>query len=462
MTPEAWVSPDDIRASFSRAMSEMYKAEVPQYGTLCELVAQSNRRVLERDAGAAGRPGQDGPSRLAVERHGAIRLGTPEELVMMRRLFGVMGMRAVGYYDLSAAGLPVHATSFRPIDDEALERNPFRVFTSLLRLDLIRDGDLRRCAEQALARRDIFTPGCRESVSLAERQGGLNGPQARQFVAQALETFRWHREAAVDVQTYERLRAVHPLVADIVCFKGPHINHLTPRVLDIDDVQARMASAGLHAKKEIEGPPPRAVPILLRQTSFAALAEPVRFAGASGQSHHTARFGEVEQRGAALTRKGRARYDARLADARSRSKSGVPLAEAMAQAFTDFPDDVASLHREGLAFFRYRLDRERLDAGAPPRGLAPDQLLAGGWLTLEPLVYEDFLPVSAAGIFRSNLGGESGVPALEAGGRALFERLLQDGVLDEIELYEKTQQAALDACLRQLENCHPKNPETYQ
>ncbi len=62
---------------------------------------------------------------------------------MMRRVFAVMGMFPVGYYDLSTAGVPVHSTAFRPVGDEALSRNPFRVFTSLLRLDLIDDETLR-------------------------------------------------------------------------------------------------------------------------------------------------------------------------------------------------------------------------------------------------------------------------------------------------------------------------------
>ena len=36
------VNPDDIRALFSRAMSDMYRAEAPQYGALLELVADVN------------------------------------------------------------------------------------------------------------------------------------------------------------------------------------------------------------------------------------------------------------------------------------------------------------------------------------------------------------------------------------------------------------------------------------
>src|SRR6201999_2828580 len=115
--------------------------------------------------------------------------------------------------------------------------------------------------------------------------------------------FRWHETAPATAATYARMRAAHPLVADVVCFHGPHINHLTPRTLDIDAAQAAMRAQGMKPKAVIEGPPRRACPILLRQTSFTALQEIVRFADEAGA--HTARFGEIEQRGMALTPKGR-------------------------------------------------------------------------------------------------------------------------------------------------------------
>ena len=91
-----------------------------------------------------------------MERHGAIRVGTAEELATLRRMFAIMGMYPVSYYDLSQAGVPVHSTAFRPIDDAALARNPFRIFTSLLR-GLIENRALRERAGD-LARRKIFTP----------------------------------------------------------------------------------------------------------------------------------------------------------------------------------------------------------------------------------------------------------------------------------------------------------------
>ena len=71
-------------------------------------------------------------------------------------------------------------------------------------------------------------------------RGGLTSEEAADLVQYGLETFRWHDTARVDEETYHRLHAANPLVADIVGFQGPHINHLTPRVLDIDEAQEGM------------------------------------------------------------------------------------------------------------------------------------------------------------------------------------------------------------------------------
>ncbi|STV99644.1 Uncharacterized protein conserved in bacteria [Klebsiella pneumoniae] len=40
------ITADEIREHFSQAMSAMYQQEVPQYGTLLELVADVNLAVL--------------------------------------------------------------------------------------------------------------------------------------------------------------------------------------------------------------------------------------------------------------------------------------------------------------------------------------------------------------------------------------------------------------------------------
>ncbi len=446
------VSPDQIRSLFAQAMSDMYRAEVPLYGTLMELVAQVNATTLQADPALAAQLQRNGErARLDVERHGAIRVGTAQELATLRRLFAVMGMHPVGYYDLSVAGVPVHSTAFRPVDEAALARNPFRVFTSLLRLELVEDAALREHAARILADRQIFTPAALTLIERSEREGGLNEEHARQFVAEALETFRWHGDATVSHSTYQALGDAHRLIADVVSFHGPHINHLTPRTLDIDAAQAQMHARGIDAKAVIEGPPRRQCPILLRQTSFKALEEVVRFPADGEGSElgtHTARFGEIEQRGLALTPKGRALYDALLAQARASDAAGSTGDDYSARlqaAFAGFPDDYPTLRREGLGYFRYALTA----AGrADPRAVASlpaEAAIAAGLASADPIVYEDFLPVSAAGIFQSNLGGGEQRAYAAHANREVFEQALGGAVADEFSIYARLERASLEA-----------------
>lgn len=454
MSTSRHVSPDDIRKGFSKAMSDMYRAEVPLYGALLDLVAETNAQVLATDTGLARQLRRSGEiQRLDRERHGAIRLGTASELATISRLFAVMGMQPVGYYDLTPAGVPVHSTAFRAVHENALQNSPFRVFTSLLRLELIENLELRAFAQAALDQRSIFTPRAMALIEQAETDGGLDSLDADEFIQQALETFRWHHTATVSAAQYQQLSDQHRLIADVVAFRGPHINHLTPRTLDIDRVQAEMPGKGITPKAVIEGPPRRQCPILLRQTSFKALDEVITFTDAQGS--HSARFGEIEQRGVALTPKGRALYDQLLNAARDElgafpnEANAGRYTELMAQHFQAFPDDYRSMREQGLAFFRYFVtDAGRAAQGQRPRNL--DGLIEAGHVDLEPLVYEDFLPVSAAGIFQSNLGDAAQSDYGVKASQAEFEHALGRQTIDELTLYADTQQRSIDTCLKTL------------
>ncbi|MEW9838173.1 2-oxoadipate dioxygenase/decarboxylase HglS [Mesorhizobium marinum] len=449
------MSSDAIRDAFSAAMSAMYRQEVPAYGTLMELVADVNEATLRRDPTLrASLQATETLDRISQERHGAIRLGTEAELAMMRRVFAVMGMFPVGYYDLSEAGVPVHSTAFRAVDAAALKVNPFRVFTSLLRLDLIADPDLREAARETLSARCIFSGGAVALVEKAERDGGLSHADAARFVAEVLDTFRWHEVASVNLAMYQRLHSAHRLIADVVSFNGPHINHLTPRTLDIDAVQEGMPGRGITPKAVVEGPPSRACPILLRQTSFKAIEERVSFpddAGALATGSHTARFGEIEQRGIALTPKGRALYDRLLGEARAHVRPAADGSNAEAyrsaleHSFAAFPDDWDALRLAGLGYFHYSVAP---DADLSNLGAADiETLIKVGVFRFDPIVYEDFLPVSAAGIFQSNLGDQSVHDFAASPNQKLFETALGATVLNEFDHYARIERASIERCL---------------
>lgn len=459
MPAHDFVSPDSIRAQFSAAMSLMYKQEVPLYGTLLALVSEINQQVMAEQPEVTQALRWTGElERLGHERHGAIRVGTAQELATIARLFAVMGMQPVGYYDLSSAGVPVHSTAFRAVHEQSLHVSPFRVFTSLLRLELIDNLQLREMAKDILAKRQFFTPRVLHLIEQHERDGGLNAADAQAFVQQALQTFRWHHDATVTAEQYQQLHDQHRLLADVVAFRGPHINHLTPRTLDIDAIQLGMPAKGITPKAVVEGPPPRRHPILLRQTSFKALQEKVAFCGQHGsEGSHTARFGEIEQRGAALTPKGRQLYD-KLLDTTRVALGGAPVEANAARymailtdTFAAFPDDLAQMREQGLAYFRYFATEKGLAArDKQGRPTTLQGLIDADHVHFEALVYEDFLPVSAAGIFQSNLGDDAQAEYGSNANRAAFEAALGLQVQDELALYAQSERRSLQACAQAL------------
>jgi uncharacterized glyoxalase superfamily metalloenzyme YdcJ len=362
MTVQTW----ELRTRFAAALSRLYAAEVPLYSTLVEVCAEVNREL-------------DAAQRLTVERHGAIRVGSPRELADVADLFAAFGMYPVGFYDLRDAQspVPVVSTAFRPIDSEELDHNPFRVFTSMLATSDRRffTPQLQVRIERFLAGRRLFDPALIAEARRIADDGGADRARAERFVDAAVDAFALSREP-IDRAWYDELSRVSAVAADIAGVTTTHINHLTPRVHDIDELYLRMSQRGVAMIDAIQGPPRCSGPdVLLRQTSFRALAEPRRFRdedGAVSDGTVRVRFGEVESRGVALTPDGRNRYDAAMA-------TGGDPALTWGDFFPATHDEMAA---SGLAYYR---------GGDPSK----------------PIVYEDFLPASAAGIFRSNLDADT-------------------------------------------------------
>ncbi len=427
------VSQTQLRARFARALSELYGREVPAYTALVEVASQVNQRALDADPAAAQRLGSI--ERVTAERHGAIRLGSPLEMAQVAQVFAGFGMQAVGFYDLreaSASSIPVTSTAFRPTDPAELAQNPFRVFTSMLMVDDERffDAEQRTELHRRIDDRRIFSAELLALAERAEAGGGLDEEDADDFVGRAAEVFALSGDP-VDREWYSALEKVSAVAADIGGVSSTHINHLTPRVLDIDALYAAMTERGITMIDKIQGPPRWPGPdVLLRQTSFRALAEPRTFREADGrltQGDLRVRFGEVEQRGIALTRAGRAVYD----EAMAAISGGAADPETVWARH--FPSDEQGLDEAGYAFFRYRV--------------------AHGEAIREPIVYEDFLPQSAAGIFASNLSEAGSRDDSRAGSTADMESMSEvigRKVFDPFELYADISADSLQVCAEQL------------
>ncbi len=203
-------------------------------------------------------------------------------------------------------------------------------------------------------------------------------------------------------------------------------------------------------------------PILLRQDAYRALSERVLFTNNDGstiEAVHTARFGEIEQRAYATTVAGRAMYDACLANAQRAESDDPGLAHrdieayenAYASFFERFPKTLPELLEQGLVYACY----EPTDRGLASRESIETtdlcELVRLGYVACEGLRYEDFLPVSAAGIFASNLnqyGTRSTAQRIPTHTQDVLEEVLGRPIIDADAVYRGMQ---ADSILRTYE-----------
>ncbi len=437
------------------------------------------------------------------ERHGAIRIGRPDEYRWIGRLFGCFAMEPHNYYGMTEVGSksqPIIATAFR-----STMSPEHRIFTSLLMTDYF-DAPTKARIDALLAKRTVFSQRAKELVEKSERDGGLSNADGDALIRECTERiFKWTGKAS-DYALYSELSASgFKIAADIACFHSHHLNHLTPNTLCMDlytaamkhcmgeagaswfearartvlsrlvthaendsnrdglklrfkhlsadevaryrlgtvgaaeigrlaaDLTATLAKpefALTHLKhagfKDCTEGPSEDTPVFLRQDAYKALTEPVVFTendGSTVHSTHTARFGEVEERFYACTPAGRALYDECLAKADAarevddglpghnpanhhRDPHGIAESEALyARPFAPLPKTLAGLLAKKFVYARFAPTRAGL--AAREAGTITDtdlmSLADAGLVSYEGLRYEDFLPVSAAGIFASNL-----------------------------------------------------------
>ncbi|PRA12367.1 DUF1338 domain-containing protein [Arthrobacter sp. MYb211] len=455
----------ELRARFAYELSVMYGTEVPAYNTLVDVSNEVNRDHLASNGAQAERLGDI--KRITAERHGAIRVGSPAEMRQVARVFGAFGMYPVGFYDLrdaAKASVPVVSTAFRPVDRAELAKNPFRVFTSMLAADDPRffNEALRAELKEFIGSRTLFPVHLLELADQAAAEGGLQAEDAVQLLQLACASFKLSDDP-VEHSWYKKLEEISAVASDIGGVRSTHINHLTPRVLDIDELYTRMEARGITMIDEIQGPPAWAGPdILLRQTSFRALAEDRMFRypdGSVAPGELRVRFGEVEQRGIALTEKGRDLYDIMVAETDRRLAAGLGNGVRVDVARTVWEEHLPRTERElalaGLAFFTYELNAERAaQLGAAAVATQDiEELITAGLVEIEPIVYEDFLPRSAAGIFQSNLtdeGSRDDAQAAASYNEESMSQILGAPVANPYELYRKQQEESLAALRTRL------------
>lgn len=318
-----------VRKQVSDGMLKAYGEEVPLFKILYEKVQDINEKCFEdsNNIEFSNKLAGANLEQLGNVRHAAVRLAMPEEMEMFARVMSNLGQFPVGYYDLTSSGTPVQSTAFRPIHEEQLLDNAFTIFSSLLdvkALDFSSDPELENVLVEVLHERKvkhfkgegIFTKRLMELTEQSEISS-LSEEERSEYAKEVVDTFQMNDEALVDKETYERIKNISPVAADIIG-AGLNINHLTPDTLDIEAVYEGMrvevnpvTGKDIVMNGFIYGP--KDVYILLEQTSFKAIT--VNIPTTDGEViSHQARFGEVESRGMATTVTGREKYDKVLSE----------------------------------------------------------------------------------------------------------------------------------------------------
>lgn len=171
-------------------------------------------------------------AKTSGERHGAIRIGKPEEYRWVAAFFAAFGLQPHNFYDMTSLGSksqPVIATAFRsPLNPE------HRVFTSLLMTDYF-DSQTRQRIESLLTPREVFSPRAKELTRKSEREGGLSWEEAHALIQEGTaRIFKWTGKARDHRLYHELSKSGFKIAADIACFESHHLNHLTPNTFCMD------------------------------------------------------------------------------------------------------------------------------------------------------------------------------------------------------------------------------------
>jgi uncharacterized glyoxalase superfamily metalloenzyme YdcJ len=511
-------------------LSRMFGKEVPLYDksllvnhvcnrAVCDLLGHLHRGFAVSD---------EQLDKTSSERHGAIRIGRPDEYRWIGRFFACFAMEPHNFYDMTSVGAksqPVIATAFR-----SMVHPEHRVFTSLLQTNYF-DAQTQSRIEALLAQRQIFSRRAMALIEKSEAQGGLSWEDAHALIEEGVERiFKWTGQAK-DHALYKHLcQSGFKIAADIACFQAHHLNHLTPNTFCIDlytsamkfcmgefdegtfreralsalrrlerqadrdflrlsfshltgyeiaafdpgiagpavveklvdalvqrlmQPDARLAGLDHAGFKDSTEGPPSDTPVLLRQDAYRALTERVHFVNPDGSeldTVHTARFGEIEQRFYATTPKGRALYDECLAAAEKENnpaankKDYAAYEAAYASYFARFPKTLSELVEAALVYARYEPTVKGLASRGTLSTTDINALVREGLVTRDGLRHEDFLPVSAAGIFASNLsqyGTQSTAAVKPTYTQAMLEEILGKPIVDSDAVYRGLQADSL-------------------
>jgi uncharacterized glyoxalase superfamily metalloenzyme YdcJ len=114
-------------------------------------------------------------------------------------------------------------------------------------------------------------------------------------------------------------------------------------------------------------------------------------------------------------------------------------------AFLAFPDTWEELRTAGLVYFEYFVSGQ-----GEGSDLGLDELIQNGTVKYRPVIYEDFLPASAAGIFQSNIGENGFTFGVSGPSKVELEDALGQGVIDSQTHYAERERLSIEEVFRDI------------
>ena len=428
------VPPNELRRDIVRQILANFEQTMPIYRDMMNVANQINQAA-----------GEDEALRLGKIMHAAIRCASPAELKTVRRIFSLLACQPVNYYDLREK-VSVQSTAFRPVSQDEIESNGFRLFCSMLSIDCI-DEAHREFVQAIIDRRNVFPAQLLALIEKGEGQGGFETADAADFVSLCVQLFIRPETALVSTAEHEKLKTINKVAAQVLVTNSLAFNHLTPSVASVPAAHQQMIDQGIKTIPVWQGPV--GCDVILRQTSCLAPPVTLKFPETDDQfieQDYQETFVEFEERLQALTPQGRQKFEALFAA----GKENLQLAESdpgyaehyyetMNRSLGEFPADPLQLWQEGLAYFTFETEQE--DSPTEQDAIDFQSLIESGQVKLVPQQYEDFFGPAATNIFNSNIGleGVSNVGVATDDSKQVFESFLGVEVVNMYDYYESIQ-----------------------
>lgn len=431
-----WVESDEIRLKYVQMISDLFHSRYSVYGVVFDIVRDVNNMALIQNASLYDEMVKKGQKQtFSQELSAHYILFNPGDLGIIRRIFAVMGLYPVGFYNLDLNGKSLASTLFKPLNKIALKQQPFRITVSLANQSFDNECEQHNVPKNRLDLSEKFLG----LLQKFEKYSALNELDVHYFIQELQENLH---KPDYDMQCCEQrpFRSSMNQIRESIMIRSTSLACLNlPKVIE------ELKHFDLYAIDDLDGPSDRKHPLLFNKMNINLRSKHPDHQKSDSDNQNIPVFTiQLEQRGLALTAKGHQFFKSILSNLKSRLEPRTRLSlvqkrKLMNQVFKRFPDSSYSLYRKGLAYFTFSVnpeieiidDRYWTEEDLP-------RLIRSKRILLTPLIFED--------IYSSySVHASSSFDFVEE--KKSFEAYLGTCIHDEMRYYVLCQEQSLQTCL---------------